>query len=328
MRTNVLHSALGVIVSTFLSFGTPMTALAAEPWPTRPVKILVPFSAGGNTDIIARLTADRLTHVFKDSSFLVENQPGAGGLIVTAHVAKAAPDGYTLMMAASPQLVIAPGLQTVAFDPVRDFSPIKIVATNPFVLIVHKSLPATDLAALLANVKATGAKFSYASGSLGSVSHLASALLFNKTGLEATPVHYRGGAPAMNDVLAGHLPMLFANLSEALAQAANPDVRFMAVSGATRASQLPAVPTVAEQGIAGYELETFNGLIGPAGLSPAVVGALESALKDFVADKDVQTKLRGLGLEVDLGTSASFSQRIVSELPLWAGIITLAGARQ
>ena len=132
----------------------------------------------------------------------------------------------------------------------------------------------------------------------------------------------------MNDVLAGHLPMMFANLSEALAQSGNADIRLLGVSSTRRTPQLPDVPTVIEKGIAGFELETFNGLVGPAGLPTEVVGKLETALSEFVAGQDVQARLRTLGLEADLGTSASFTERIKRELPLWASIIELAGARQ
>ena len=303
-------------------------AMAADPWPTRPVKILVPFAAGGNTDVIARLTADRLMNAIKDSSFLVENQPGGGGVTVTTQVARAAPDGYTLLMAASPQLVIAPAVQKVAFDPAKDFTPIKIISNNPVVLIAHRLVPAADLTALLAHVRTVGSKFTYASGSLGSLSHLASALLFSKAGLEATPVHYRGGAPAMNDVLAGHLPMMFANLSEVLAQSGNADIKLLAVSSARRVSQLPDVPTVAEKAIAGFDLETFNGIVGPAGMSPDVVKRLETVLAEFVSAADVHSRLRTLGLEADLGSSADFADRIRRELPVWASIVELAGAKQ
>ena len=224
----------GVTIVTGLLGMHSKQAMAADSWPTRPVKILVPFAAGGNTDVIARLTADRLMNAIKDSSFLVENQPGGGGVTVTTQVARAAPDGNTLLMAASPQLVIAPAIQSVKFDPAKDFTPIKIITNNPVVLMAHKSLPAEDVPGLLVHVRAIGPKFSSASGSLGSLSHLASALLFNKAGLEATPVHYRGGAPAMNDVLAGHLPMMFANLSEVLAQSGNADIKLLAVSSARR----------------------------------------------------------------------------------------------
>ena len=318
----------GVTIVTGLLGMHSKQAMAADSWPTRPVKILVPFAAGGNTDVIARLTADRLMNAIKDSSFLVENQPGGGGVTVTTQVARAAPDGYTLLMAASPQLVIAPAIQSVKFDPAKDFTPIKIITNNPVVLMAHKSLPAEDVPGLLVHVRAIGPKFSYASGSLGSLSHLASALLFNKAGLEATPVHYRGGAPAMNDVLAGHLPMMFANLSEVLAQSGNADIKLLAVSSARRVLQLPDVPTVAEKGIAGFDMVTFNGLVGPAGMSPDVVKRLETVLAEFVSAADVQARLRTLGLEADQGSSADFADRIRRELPVWASVVELAGAKQ
>ena len=303
-------------------------ANAQEAWPARPVKILVPFAAGGNTDIIARLAAERLTAAFPGSSFLVENQPGAGGVTVTAQIARAVPDGYTLLMAASPQLVIAPAMQNVPFDPVKDFTPVKIITINPFVLIAHRSSGAGSMKELLAMAKARKPSMSYASGSLGSVSHLASALLFAKAGIEATPVHYRGGAPALNDVVAGHLPMVFSSLSEALAHVKNPDVRLLAVSGRTRAPQIPDVPTVEEGGINGFELTTWNGIVGPAGLPREVVSRIETAMMSFVQDKAGQSRLRELGLEADLGTAADFAAAIKRDQPLWAEVVRIAGARE
>jgi tripartite-type tricarboxylate transporter receptor subunit TctC len=310
-----------------VAVGVAGYAAQAQDWPSRPVKILVPFAAGGNTDIIARIAAERLGHVFKGASFVVENQPGAGGLTAAAQVARAAPDGATLFMAASPQLVIAPAIQQVSFDPLKDFTPIKIVASNPFVLIVHKSVPAKDLAGLLAHAKASDGKFSYATGGSGSVSHLSVALLFSKSGVDAKPVFYRGNAPALTDVLAGHLPMIFANLSEALAQAKNEDIKFFAVSSAKRIAQLPDVPTAIESGFPGFELGTWNGLVGPAGLPQEIVAKIEGALAEYVANSEVQAKFRGMGLEADLSTSAGFGERIRRELPLWADIIKVAGVK-
>ena len=303
-------------------------AIAQDAWPARTVKIMVPFAAGGNTDIIARLTAERLNAAIPGSTFLVENQPGAGGLTVTAQVARAAPDGYTLLMAASPQLVIVPATQTVAYDSLKDFTPIKIVAINPFVLIGHRSLPAANIAELMAFARARKPNFSYASGSLGSVSHLAAALMFAKAGVEAVPVHYRGGAPALNDVIAGHLPVMFSNLSEVLVQAGNPEVRLLAVSSARRAPQLPNVPSVQESGIAGFDLGTWNGLVGPAGLPKEIVARLETALATFVAEKTAQARLIELGLEADPGTSADFRRQIERDLPAWAEVVRIAGARE
>lgn len=321
-------SLLAGAVAALSAIASAGLAIAQDSWPSRPVKILVPFAAGGNTDIIARLAAERLGAAFPGSSFLVENQPGAGGITVTSQVARAAPDGYTLLMAASPQLVIAPAMQSVPFDPVKDFTPVKIITLNPFVLITHKSSGANTMAELLAVAKSKSPSFSYASGSLGSVSHLASALLLSKAGIAATPVHYRGGAPALNDVVAGHLQMIFSSLSEALAHVKNPDVKLLAVSGTKRAPQIPNVPTVQEGGISNFDLTTFNGIVGPAGLPRDVVTKIENALMAFVNDKAGQARLLELGLEADLGTSADFAAAIKRDQPLWTEVVKIAGARE
>jgi tripartite-type tricarboxylate transporter receptor subunit TctC len=304
---------------------SPTAARAQDAWPSRPIKLIVPFAPGGNTDTIARLTAERLGKALP-ATFVIENITGAGGLTATNTVAKAAPDGYTLFIVASPQFGIVPALQNVTFDPVRDFTPIKNITFNPFVLVVHKSFPAGNLKELIAWGTANSDQITYASGGVGSVGHLTAALLFAKTGLKVKHVPYRGGAPAQVDVVAGHVPMTFSNLSDALTQAKNPDVRFFAVSSAKRALQLPDVPTVAEQGVAGFETVAWNGLVGPAGLPPAIVARIEKALTEFLKEAATQTHFAELGLEADVSSSADFAARIKADIPAWAEIVRIAGA--
>lgn len=306
-------------------FGAPLAA--QEAWPAKPIKIVVPFAAGGNTDTIARLTAEHLTKALS-AQMVVENLTGAGGMIAANAVAKSAPDGYTLFVVASPQFAIVPAMQKVTYDPVKDFTPIKNISYNGFALMVHRSFPANSLKELLDWGKANPDKISYASGGVGSVSHLSSALLFSKVGLKPKHVVYRGGAPANVDVLAGHVPIVFSNMSDALPHVKNPAVRFFAVSTAKRAPQLPDVPTVAEQGIAGYETGAWNGLVGPAGLPSAIVTRLEAALITFLKDPATQKRFDELGLEPDTGSTADFAARIKADIPVWADIVALAGAKR
>ena len=319
------RSALALAGALAIATLGPLSATAQEAWPAKPIRLIVPFAAGGNTDTIARLTAEHLTRALP-ATFVIENLVGAGGITAANTVAKAAPDGYTLFLVASPQLAIVPALQTVSYDPVKDFTPIKNISWNPFVLVVHKSVPAANLKELLAWAKANPDKASYASGGNGSVSHLSSALLFAKAGLNLKHVAYRGGAPALVDVVAGHVPMTFANLSDALPQAGNPAVRFLAVSGARRSPQLPDIPTVIEQGIAGFDTGAWNGLVGPAGLPPAIVARLEKALTEFLKLPATQTRFTELGLEPDVSSSADFAQRIRADIPAWSEIVKIAGA--
>jgi tripartite-type tricarboxylate transporter receptor subunit TctC len=313
--------AAGLSAALLVAFA-PARVEAA--WPERPVRIVVPFAAGGNTDVIARLAGEHLSKAL-GQQFVIENRPGAGGVPAAEAVARAEPDGYTLMIAATPQLVIAPALQKVGFDSTKDFTPIKNVGTNPFVMVVHQSVPAKDLAELIAYGGTNKGKLSYASAGPGSISHLASAMLFHRAGIEATHVPYRGNAPALNDVIAGHVSLIFANLSEALAHAANPNVRLLAVSSKARISQLPAVPTVAESGFADFEAITWNGLIGPKGVPAEIVRQIEGSLAQHLTTPAVGEKLRQLGVEPDLGTSSDYAERIRRELPVWAEAVKAAG---
>lgn len=320
LRLSLLTAIAGLALS-------PSMPLAQDAWPSRPIKLVVPFAPGGNTDTIARLAAEHLTKAIP-ATFVVENIVGAGGLTATNAVAKSAPDGYTLFVVASPQFGIVPALQQVAFDPVRDFTPIKNITLNPFVLIVHKSFPASDLKGLVTWAKSNPGGLTYASGGVGSVSHLSSALLFAKVGATVKHVPYRGNAPAQVDVLAGHVPMMFANLSEAIAQAKNPDQRMFAVSSTKRAPQIPNVPTVVEQGIEGFKTDAWNGLVGPAGISQAIVSRLEAALSTYLKQPATQARLDDMGLEADTGTAADFAARIKADIPAWAEIVRIAGAAQ
>ena len=300
-------------------------AKAAEAWPQRPVKIIVPFAAGGNTDGIARVIGQNLSESFA-TQFVIENKPGADGAIAAEAVKVASADGYTLFMAALPQIAIFPAMTKVAYDPVKDFAPISNVGSNPFALIVHPSFPAHNLAELVAHVRSSRAR-SHASGGTGSLGHLSMALFAKRAGLEMTHVPYKGGGPAIADVIAGHVPMYFANLSEALPQAKGGTVRAIAVSSEVRTRQLPDVPTVAESGFPGFRTVTWNGLMAPAATPKAIVDLLASAVAKAVKDQGVSEKLTGYGVDPVGDDPAHFASTIAIDVAMWSEAIKLAGVR-
>ena len=286
-------------------------------WPQKPIRIIVPFAAGGNTDGIARLTAERLTHSL-GQPVLVENRAGAGGAIAADLVAKAAPDGYTLMMAAMPVLAILPTITKTNFDPLRDFTPISIVGSNPFVMAVHKSVPANNAKELADFVKKNPSKLNYASGGSGSVSHLSAALFVKRANIDMTHISYKGGSPAVTDLLGGQVQMYFGNLSELAPHAAGGQIRIIGVSSPQRARQLPDVPTVAESGFPGFKTVTWNGLVAPAGTPPAVINRIALAVKDAVALPDTIAKLGQMGVDPIGDTPAQFLDTLKADLAVWS----------
>jgi tripartite-type tricarboxylate transporter receptor subunit TctC len=299
---------------------------AAAQWPEKPVRIIVPYAAGGNTDLIARQTAQILTEEF-GKTFVADNRPGANGVIAAELTAKSSADGYTLMIAAAPQLVIAPALGKVPFDPVRDFAPISIVATNPFVLVVHRSVPAAGVKELIEHARANPGKLSYASAGSGSISHLAAAMFLQRVRATGQHVSYKGNAPALTDVLAGHVPMMFANLSEALPHASSGSVRLLAVTSEARNAQLPGVPTFAESGLAGFHPITWNGLVAPARTPGELVARISAALQQRVRSPQAVKRFSELGVDAVGSTPSQFSERIRADLPLWAEAVKISGAR-
>lgn len=315
------------LVAALVVLALPGRVTAQEAWPSKPVRILVPFAVGGATDAITRMAIEWLQRDIPGSTFVAENKAGAGGTIAATDTARAAPDGYTLMMLASAQGAIVPAVQSVNYDPVKNFAPIKLIATNPFVLVANSGLPVKTTEQLIVHAKAQAGKFSYASAGQGSVAHLSSALFFKKAGVEVGHVAYRGNAPALVDVIAGHVGMMFSTLPEAMAHVTNDRVRLLAVTSNKRSPYMPNVPTVEEAGLKDYDLYTWNGLIGPAGLPATIVERIHGVLVKRMKEKDAQTKFKALGLDADFGTPADFAATIRKDLPMWAEIVKTAGAK-
>jgi tripartite-type tricarboxylate transporter receptor subunit TctC len=299
-------------------------AAAAQPWPERPVRIIVGFAAGGNTDSIARLSAEWLRPRL-GQSVVGEDRPGANGALAGELVAHAAPDGYTLLMANLPQMGVLPAMTATPYDPVKDFAPVTIVGSNDFALAANQLIPGDRLADLVAYVKARPGQVAYASGGSGTVSHLTTALFLQRAGLEMVHVPYRGGALALNDLLAGQVPLYFGNLAEILPHAGQ--LKILAVSGAHRAKQLPDVPTVAEAGYPGFRTATWNGLAAPAGTPHDIVLRLYEAMRPAAGDADFVAKLANIGVEPVCDTPEQFAALLKADLVTWAEAVRISGAR-
>ena len=300
----------------------------AQGWPDRPVRIVVPFAPGGNTDGLARLSAELLTRRL-GGVFTVDNRPGGGGMIANEAVARAAPDGTTLMMGAVPNIAIAPAAiaQRTPLDPLKAFVPISMVGTNPFVLMVNAAVPARSVVEFIAAMRVADGAMPYASGGMASLQHLTMLLFMQRAGIAGIHVPYRGGAPAMTDLIAGAVPSLFANISEALAQRDNSAVRLLAVTAPARAPQLPDLPTVAEAALPAFETITWNGLLGPAGLPDAIARRIAEALASFRGDAAVQQRFAQLGTDFQAGTPEEFGARLRQDVATWGEVIRRSGVR-
>lgn len=302
----------------------PVAALA-QSWPQKPIKVIVPFPPGGVTDTLARITADWLTQRL-GQPVVPDNRPGASGAIAADLAARADPDGYTLFSAASPQLAVVPHVQKITYDPIKDFAPISIVGTNAFALGCNaEKTPARTLAEFVAFVKARPGQLNYGSPGVGSIGHLTMALFLARADLKMEAVIYKGGGPAMADVVAGHVNCYFGNYNEILPHASSGRVHVLATSGLKRARQLPDVPTVAEQGYPGFKTETWNGYVAPGGTPREIVERIAHEIAAGCKDAAFVARLDKIGVDAVCSTPAEFSQAIRDDLRLWKDAVAAAG---
>ena len=299
----------------------------SQTWPQRPVTVVVPFAAGGNTDGIGRSIAQWLSDRL-GQQFVVENRGGAGGAIAAEMVAKAPADGYTLFVAALPQIAIVPAISQTRYDPVKDFAPISVVGTNPFVLAVNKDVPVKSVPEFIDYVRKAPQPLSYASAGIGSLNHLSMALFLKFAGIDMIHVPYNGNAPAMSDVVAGHVPAIFTNLSDALPQAAAGSIRLIGVSSETRAAQIPGVPTVAEQGFPTFKTRTWNALMAPAKTDPAIIARVATEVAAAAKDPGFDERLNHLGVDPLGNSPAEFAALIAADIPFWAEAVRVAGVKE
>ena len=299
----------------------------SQTWPQRPVTVVVPFAAGGNTDGIGRSIAQWLSDRL-GQQFVVENRGGAGGAIAAEMVAKAPADGYTLFVAALPQIAIVPAISQTRYDPVKDFAPISVVGTNPFVLAVNKDVPVKSVPEFIDYVRKAPQPLSYASAGIGSLNHLSMALFLKFAGIDMIHVPYKGNAPAMSDVVAGHVPAIFTTLSDALPQAAAGSIRLIGVSSETRAAQIPGVPTVAEQGFPTFKTRTWNALMAPAKTDPAIIARVATEVAAAAKDPGFAERLNHLGVDPLGNSPAEFAALIAADIPFWAEAVRVAGVKE
>lgn len=319
-----VHLCLSVVPCFSCLSGTQVAH--AQPYPAKPVRIIVPQSAGGSTDFAARAVAQKLGEAMKEN-FIVDNRPGAGSINGTEAVAKASADGHTLLMVAA-SFTINPALhKQLPFDPVRDFSAVSQVAGLPHLLVVHPSMPVKSVKDLIAVAKAKPGEINYASSGIATSTHLAAELFMYMTGARMTNIPYKGGAPAMVAMLAGECQVNFATISTALQHVRNQKLRALAVTSAKRSVAAPEFPTIAESGVPGYEHNSWIGMLAPAKTPAAVVERLNSEAARAVRLQDVRTLLLREGLESIGGSAAEFDGIVKAEVAKWLKLAKVAGIK-
>lgn len=303
-----------------------VTAAQAQPaWPSKPIRIIVGFAPGGSTDVTARIIGQALSERL-GQPVLIENRAGAGGNIGAEAAAKADPDGYTLLMATSSTFAANPALyKSLPFDVRADFAPIAVTAFIPNLLVVNPTVPAKNLAELVAYAKANPGQLNYGSAGNGTSQHISGALFNAQAGVQMTHIAYRGGAPAVNDLLGGQIQVLFAPLVEVVQQVRAEKLRALAITTAKRSPLLPEVPTVAET-LAGYEVTLWNALLAPAKTPPEIIDRINRAAIDALRSDEVKAKLAEQGSEPVGNSPAEFKAFIASELVKWKKLVEISGA--
>lgn len=316
-----------VLVLAALSLAFPAAPAMAETYPSKPVKLIVPYPAGGTTDIIARLIATQLSEKF-GQPFVVDNRAGASGAIGASAVAKSAPDGYTLLMGTANTHGINSALQkSLPYDALKDFAPVTVVASTPNVIVVNPAFPAKTLQELIALAKAEPGKLNYGSTSSGGSPHMSAELLKMMTGINITHVPYKGAAPMLTDLAGGHIPIGFDNLPSAMPFIESGKLRALAVTTAKRWPGAPNIPTVAESGVPGYEVSGWFGILAPAGTPPAIVDQLQKAVAEAVAKPEVRKQLETVGAEPVANTPQAFAKQIEADVARWKQVAETTGVK-
>jgi tripartite-type tricarboxylate transporter receptor subunit TctC len=301
------------------------TPVAAAGFPDRPVRIVVPFPAGGSNDVVARFLGKKLYEVW-GQQIIVDNRAGAGGNVGAEAVKLATPDGYTLLLTAPPPLVVNPSLyQHMAFDPATDFAPVALVASVQIVLAVNPAVKADNVRELIAVAKASPNMLSFGSSGYGTTNHLAGELLKKLAGIDIVHVPYRGAAPAMNDLVSGQIAILFDNMPAIRPQALAGAIRPLAVSGATRSPLFPELPTMVEAGVPGFEASSWFGLVAPAKTPPEVLKTLTDGVTKVLQDPDLAKQLADVGAEPGTLSGPEFGSFLHAESDKWGRLIKDAG---
>jgi len=300
---------------------------AAQTYPAKPVRFIVPFPPGGSADILARAIGQKAGDGL-GQQLVVENRPGAGTAIGTEALAKSAPDGYAIMIGTVSSHAINPALNPkLPFDPVKDFTPVSLVASIPFAMIVHPSVPAKSVQEFVALARAKPGTLNYSSAGNGTSNHLAGELLRSMTGIDVVHIPYKGSAPALNDLLAGQISLMFDLVLTAAPHVKSGAARGLAVTGAQRSSVLPDLPTVAESGLPGYEVSAWFGIFAPAGIPQPVVQRLNAEFVKALQQPDLRERLASQGAEPLTSTPEEFAAYLRAEIDKWAKVVKAAGMK-
>ncbi|MPZ45522.1 MAG: tripartite tricarboxylate transporter substrate binding protein [Betaproteobacteria bacterium] len=316
------------IVRTVIAIVLACAAVGAssQPYPSKPIRVIVPWPPGGGTDILARAIGQKLTAAL-GQQVIIENRPGASGNIGAQLAAQSAPDGYTLLLATI-TLATSPSLyKSLGYDPIRDLEPVTLIAAVPHLLVVHPSLPAKNVKELIALARARPGELNYASAGNGSPFHLAAELFNLLAGVKMNNVSYKGGGPAVTDVIAGQVQLTFANLVAVLPHAQSGRLRALGLTSSTRSAAARNIPTIAEGGLEGYDFASWFGMLVPAGTSTSIVQQLNKEIVGVLKSPELKERLTHDGAEIMAGTPQAFSAYLKAETAKWAKVIREAGIR-
>ncbi|MEO8346461.1 MAG: tripartite tricarboxylate transporter substrate binding protein [Betaproteobacteria bacterium] len=316
---------LSAVVGLGLALAAAQTC--AQAWPSKPIKWIVPFAPGGTTDILARTVGEKLA-VALGQPVIIENKPGAGGGVGADFVAKAAPDGYTILGGTiSTNAINASLYKDLPYDPVKDFVPITLIARVPNMLVVNNDVPAKNVAELIVLLKKNPGKYTFASSGNGTSQHLSGELFKSMTGVDMQHIPYKGSPPALQDVMGGAVTMTFDNITTAWTLAKGGKLRALAVTTAKRSPAAPDVPTLAEAGVIGYEIGSWQGVFAPAGTPPAIVNRLNTEIVKIINLPEVKERLLALGAEPVGNSSEEFTVFVKAEVAKWGDVVKKSGAR-
>ena len=320
----MLVRSISVASACAMAFGT--THALAETFPTKPVRLIVPFAAGGGADIVGRLVAQKLGDGW-GHNVVVDNRPGAGGNIGTEIVARAPADGYTLLLVGPNHTVNISLFSKIPYDPVVDFAPVSVVTSAPYLLLVNPSVGVNTVADFIALAKARPGKILYASAGNGTAGHLGMELIKTMAGIDVVHIPYKGSPPALTDLLAGQVSAAFDNVLSSAPHVKAGKLRAIAVSTSKRSSAMPEVPTVAESGLPGFEVAVWQGILAPAGTPKSTVDALHAAVITALARPDMKVRMAANGTEIIGSSPAEFAAFIKSDIVKWAKVVKNSGAR-
>lgn len=316
-----LLASIGITITHALAAGAP-----AADYPQRPIRLIVPFAPGGSNDIMARIVGQKF-HESMGQQVVVDNRPGASGIIGTTLAAQAPPDGYTVLMM-SLTLAVNPSLRRkLPYDTAKDLIPVALVASAPLMLVVNPSIPAKSVKELIAHGKANPGKLNFGSGGPGTTPHLAGEMFKTMAGLQMTHVPYKGGGPALTDLVAGQIQLMLENIPSTLPFVKSGRLRGLAVSGLQRSALIPDLPTLDEAGLKGYEIVGWNGLFVPAGTPKAIVARIHQETVKLLAQPDVKQRLATLGAEAVGSSPAEFARFVKAEIAKWARVVKAAGLK-